>query len=65
MPRTHTSDKDENDINKAINDLVQQTGTGYAIFPTLVTTKGLVPNSHAGVIQSVVTLDDLFKSEEG
>ena len=58
------TDKDENDINKKINDLVRQTGTGYAIFPTLVTTKGLVPNSHAGVIQSVVTLDDLFKSED-
>ena len=55
------TDKDENNINKKINDLVQQTGTGYAIFPTLVTTKGLVQNTHAGVIQSVVTLDDLFK----
>lgn len=36
------------------------TGTKYAIYPTLITTYGLVPNSYSECVQSVVTLGDLF-----
>lgn len=36
------------------------TGTKYAIYPTLITTYGLVPNSYSECVQSVVTLKDLF-----
>ena len=43
-----------------IHDLVTVTKTKYAIYPTLVTTYGLVQNSYASNIQSVVTLDDLY-----
>ena len=43
-----------------IHDLITVTKTKYAIYPTLVTTYGLVPNSYASNIQSVVTLNDLY-----
>ena len=36
------------------------TGTRKAIHTTLITTYGLRMNSHSGMIQSVVTMDDLF-----
>lgn len=31
-----------------------------AIYPTLITTYGLVENSYSQEVQSVVTMDDLF-----
>ena len=52
--------KDEEAIKTRISDLKLSTKTKYAIFPTLVTTDGMVENIHSGIIQSVVTLDDLF-----
>ena len=48
------------DIRRKIDVFVQTTKCKYAIYPTLVTTYGLVPNSYAGNIQSVITMDDLF-----
>ena len=36
------------------------TGTRYAVYPTLLTMYGLVENSYAANIRSVVVLDDLF-----
>ena len=39
----------------------EQTGTKDAIHLTMVSAHGLKPNSNAFDIQSVVTLDDLFK----
>ena len=56
---TITAKMDRNIRNK-INDLVVETGTKYAIYPTLITTYGLVENSYSENIQSVITLDDLF-----
>lgn len=47
-------------IRNKIEDLKRGTKTKYAIYPTLVTTYGLVENAYAGDIQSVVTMDDLF-----
>ena len=52
--------KADRDLRNKIHDLKLQTGTRYAIFPTLVTTFGLVNNAYSNEIQSVITLDDLF-----
>lgn len=54
------TEKVDRSIRNKINDLVLQTRTKYAIYPTLITTYGLVDNSYAEIIQSVITLDDLF-----
>ena len=54
------TEKVDRSIRNKINDLVLMTGTKYAVYPTLVTTYGLVGNSYAKNIQSVITLDDLF-----
>lgn len=49
-----------NDMQKKISDFITLTGTKFAIYPTLVTTYGLVKNTYSASIQSVVTMDDLF-----
>ncbi len=54
------TEKVDRSIRNKINDLVNITGTKYAIYPTLITTYGVVNNSYAENIQSVITLDDLF-----
>lgn len=54
------TEKVDRSIRNKINDLVLMTGTKYAVYPTLITTCGLVGNSYAESIQSVITLDDLF-----
>lgn len=56
---TITEEMDTSMRNK-ISDLLSVTKTRYAIYPTLVTTYGLVTNSYSGNVQSVITLDDLF-----
>ncbi len=56
------SEKTDRSIRNKINDLLLRTGTKYAIFPTLITTYGLVDNTYSGNIVAVVTLDDLFAS---
>ena len=47
-------------IRKKISDLRNGTKSKFAIFPTIITTYGLVENSYSLNIQSVITLDDLF-----
>lgn len=47
-------------IQNKIHDFVSVTGTKAAIYPTLVTTYGIVPNAYSSNIQSVVTMNDLF-----
>ncbi len=54
------TEKVERSIRNKMHDLVQMTGTKYAVYPTLLTTYGLLENSYAANIQSVVVLDDLF-----
>ena len=54
------TEKVERGIRNKIHDLTLLTGTKYAIYPTLITTYGLVPNSYSECVQSVVTLKDLF-----
>ena len=50
----------DREIRNKIDDLVKVTKTKYAIYPTLITTYGLVDNSYSGNIQSVICMDDLF-----
>ena len=38
----------------------KQTGTRKAVCTVLVTAAGLRRNKHSGLVQNVVTLDDLF-----
>lgn len=47
-------------LKNKISDLITGTGTKDAIYPTLITTHGLVENSYSDIIQSVVTMDSLF-----
>jgi hypothetical protein len=58
------TEKVDRSIRNKTSDLVTLTGTKYAIHPTIITTYGLVDNSYAKNIQSVVTRDDLFAESE-
>lgn len=53
-------EKFNRNMRKKISDLKNVTGTKYAVFPTLITTYGLVNNSYSGDIQSLVVMNDLF-----
>ena len=55
------TEKVHRSINQKIHDFTLVTGTKYAIFPTMVTTYGLVQNSYSDSIQSVVTMENLFE----
>lgn len=55
------TEKDYQNINKKMHDFMVVTQTKCAIYPTLITTYGLVENTYAEKIQSVVTLMDLFE----
>ena len=55
----HNGEVDRSIRNK-ISDLRVVYGTKYAIYPTLITTYGVVENSYSQELQSVVTMDDLF-----
>lgn len=48
-------------IQNKIQSFRLSTNTKFAIHPTLVTSYGLVQNSYSEIIQSVITMDDLFK----
>lgn len=56
------TEKVEKSIRNKISDLVAATGTRWAIYPTLLTTYGVVNNAYAGSVQSVITLEDLFST---
>jgi hypothetical protein len=55
------TEKTSQDMNRKISDLVAVTGTKYAIYPTWITTYGLVHNAYASDVQSVITMEDLFQ----
>ena len=52
--------KIEEEIREKTMDLITVSNTNYAIHPTLVTPYGLTDDSYAGIIQKVITTDDLF-----
>ena len=54
------TEKVDRNIRNKISDLITVSGTKYAIYPTIITTYGLVENSYSQEVQSVVTMDDLF-----
>ncbi|MCR4909472.1 MAG: ATP-binding protein [Lachnospiraceae bacterium] len=52
--------EDDGKLRRKVEVFRQRTKTRYAVFPTLITTYGLVDNSYALNFQSVITMDDLF-----
>ena len=58
--RYSLSKEEEMKLRIRMGDFVEETGSKQAIFPTLITTFGLKPNMHSGIVQSEVVLDDLF-----
>ena len=62
--------KDEFEITKECEAKLQNkltlftedTGTRKSLILTMVTTHGVKQNAHSGIVQSEVTLDDLFVS---
>lgn len=54
------TEKFVNDMSRKTSDLVTATGTKCAVYPTLITTIGVVDNQYSSTLQSVITLDDLF-----
>ena len=53
--------KEEAQLRNKITAFERETRTRKAVHLTMVTTYGIVKNSHAGHVQSEVTLEDLFK----
>ena len=49
------------DLNRKCETFRAVSGTRSAVHLTLVTTEGIVYNSHSGVVQSEVTLEDMFR----
>ena len=56
------TEKEDRSISRRIHDLQTVSGTKYAIHPTLITTYGLADNMYSGNVQSVITMNDLFKA---
>ena len=52
--------KDEEDIERKVNTLIEATGTDKSVIVTMITTKGIEKNEHSSCIQKELTLDDLF-----
>lgn len=57
----YTIDKEyELQLRNKIGTFRDATGTHDALHITMITTYGVKPNIHSGIVQSQVTLDDLF-----
>ena len=54
--------KKTKNIRCMIHDFQTATGTHFAIYPTLITTHGMVANAYFGEIRLVIVMDDLFLS---
>ena len=57
------TEKTPQSLNRKISDFCKLTSTKYAVFPTLLTTYGVVDNSYSDYFQSVITLNDLFEAD--
>ena len=53
--------KEETGLRNKIAVFEAETGTKKAVHLTMVTTYGIISNSHSGIVNSEVTLDDLFQ----
>ena len=49
-------------LAERVGQFVRQTGTRKAVSTVLVSASGVKPNKYSGNIQSVVTLEDLFRA---
>lgn len=47
-------------LESKINDFINETATKKALILTLITTHGIKPNAHSGIVQAEITLDALF-----
>lgn len=54
------SNKYEQTLINKVNDFQEETKTRKTILTTLITTFGIVENEHTGMVQNILTLDDLF-----
>jgi len=61
LARYSMSKADDEALRRKMDDFLRATKTRYALYPTLVTTYGLDPGPYAGLIQSVITMEDLFR----
>lgn len=52
--------KYEHELRNKKASLISNTGTNKAVHLTMITTYGLKHNLYSGIIQSEVTMDDLF-----
>ena len=48
-------------MRRKVSDFLLDSNTKYAIYPTLITTYGIVENAYSGELQSVITGEDLFR----
>ena len=55
-----TKEYEEKLVNK-LNVLAKETGLRKSLMLTLITTYGVKPNLHSGIVQSEVVMDDLFE----
>jgi hypothetical protein len=47
-------------LSNKVRTFINSTGTRKTILLTMITTYGIVPNAHSGIIQSEIQLDHLF-----
>ena len=52
--------EEEEKLRNRKTAFLQDTNTRKAIHTTLVTTYGMYKNTHSGIVQSVVTMNELF-----
>jgi hypothetical protein len=55
------SAKEEQQLRNKVMVFESETHTKKSVHITMVTTYGLVQNSHSGIVQSEVTLEELFQ----
>ncbi|MDO4165747.1 MAG: ATP-binding protein [Bacteroides sp.] len=51
----------EEKLQNKLNAFVRETATKKSLLLTMITTYGVKPNAHSGIVQSEIVLDDLFR----
>lgn len=55
------TEKDEDDIERKVSALKQETGTDKSVIVTMITAKGLQRNEYSECVQRELVLEDLFR----
>ena len=55
------TEQDDREIRRKLTVLQEETGTDYAVLPTLITTFGLASGQYANIIQNTITMEALFE----